>query len=112
MTRIELSPAAEPATGHDLRAAQQQQRLLKTELPRVREAATAWRNGLGALLAALIGFGLVKGRSDVGQLAPGWAAAVGVVLLLALAAGAIGALLLLRAAHGSARATDTRDLRS
>jgi hypothetical protein len=112
MTRIELSPAAEQATSHDLRAAQHQQRLLKTELPRVREAATAWRNGLGALLAALIGFGLIKGRSDVGRLASGWAAVVGVILLLALAAGAVGALLLLRAAHGSARATDTRDLRS
>ncbi len=96
-----LSPGPTPATPDDLRAAQERDRLLRSELPRVREAATAWRNGLGALLAGLIGFGLVKGRSDIGQIAPGWAVAVGCLLLGALLLGAVGALLLVRAAHGS-----------
>ncbi|MEH0542522.1 hypothetical protein QA802_05345 [Streptomyces sp. B21-105] len=84
----------------DLRAAQERRRLLEAELPRLREAATAWRNALGALLAGLIGFSLVRGRSDVGQLARFWAVTVGVLLLLALLAGLAGALLLVRAAHG------------
>jgi len=105
-----LSPGPAPATPADLRAAQERDRLLRTELPRVREAATAWRNGLGALLAALVGFGLVKGRSDVSQLDPAWAVAVGVGLLLALIAGAVGALLLIRAAHGIPVVTPVRKI--
>ncbi|MGW6202633.1 hypothetical protein ACWF9B_03145 [Streptomyces sp. NPDC055089] len=96
-----LSPGPAPATPGDLRAAQERDRLLRAELPRVREAALAWRNGLGVLLAGLIGFGLVKGRSDISQLASAWAAAVGFLLLAALIAGTAGALLLVRAAHGS-----------
>lgn len=73
--RYRLTPGR-PATAADLRAAQERDELLRTELPRVRQAATAWRNGLGALLAGLVGFGLIKGRSDVRELATGWAAAV------------------------------------
>lgn len=66
----------------------------------MREVAVAWRNGLGALLAGLIGFGLIRGRSDVGQLAPGWSVTAGVLLVAALSVGAAGAFCLLRAAHG------------
>jgi len=91
---------AAKATEADLRAAQEGERLLAAELPRVREAATAWRNGLGGLLAALVGFSLIKGRSDVSQLAGSWAVWVGILLLAALVAGAAGALLLIRAANG------------
>jgi hypothetical protein len=95
----QLRPA-EPATEADLRAAQERARLLAAELPRVRDAATAWRNSLGGLLVALVGFSLIKGRSDVSQLAQSWAAAVGILLLAALIAGAAGAILLIRAANG------------
>lgn len=105
--RYRLTPG-HPATTADLRAAQERDRLLSTELPRVREAATAWRNGLGALLAGVVGFGLIKGRSDVRELATGWAAAVGALLLAALVTGACGALLLIRAAHGRPGMTDAR----
>ncbi|MEJ8639829.1 hypothetical protein [Streptomyces sp. MS2.AVA.5] len=77
--------------------------MLREELPRVREAALAWRNGLATLLAALLGFGLIKGRSDIGQLERGWAVAVGWLLLLSLLMGAAGALALLHAAHGRPR---------
>ncbi|HEU5030392.1 MAG TPA: hypothetical protein VFV01_36145 [Spirillospora sp.] len=76
---------------------------MRTELTRVRTAALAWRNGLGALLAGLVGFGLVKGRSDVSTLAGPAAAVVGLLLLLALAAGTFGALKLLHSAHGRPR---------
>lgn len=103
-----LAPGPVPATPNDLRVAQERDRLLRDELPRVRQAATAWRNGLGALLLALVGFGLVKGRSDVSLLTAGWAAAVGLLLFAAVVAGAVGAWLLLRAAHGRPAVTDVR----
>ncbi|MFC3500365.1 hypothetical protein ACFOOK_05205 [Micromonospora krabiensis] len=96
---IRLRPGP-PATTADLRRAQQLAGLLQDELARVRAAALAWRNGLGGLLVALVGFSLIRGRSDVGTLAPGWGALVGVLLLGAVVAGAAGALTLLRAAHG------------
>ncbi|MFY1632868.1 hypothetical protein ACN27F_06185 [Solwaraspora sp. WMMB335] len=107
-----LSPGPRPATADDLRIAQDRDRLLRTELPRVQQAAAAWRNGLGALLVALVGFGLIKGRGDIGQLATGWAAAVGVLLLTALLSGTTGALLLIRAAHGRPAITSVRELSS
>src|SRR5258708_14381477 len=89
-----------PATVADLHAAQERQRLLAAELPRVREAATAWRNGLGGMLAALIGFGLIKGQSDISQLAPSCAAWTGILLLSALIVGAGAARLLIPPAIG------------
>lgn len=99
MSPLSISPGR-PAKREDLLAAQERARLIRDELPRVRSAATAWRNALGALLAGLIGFGLIKGRSDVGQLAKPWAAAVGLLLLAALICGTCAALSLVRAAHG------------
>ncbi|MEV0935795.1 hypothetical protein ACIBMX_44915 [Streptomyces phaeochromogenes] len=74
-------------------------RALAQELGRVREVAVAWRIGLGAILAGLVDFRLIKGRSDVGQAAPQWAVTAGLLLLAALVAGGFGALSLLRAAH-------------
>lgn len=98
-------PAGVPA---DRLAARHHRALLRRELPRVRESALAWRNGLAALLAGLVGFGLLRGRSDIGSLAAPYAVAVGLVLLLALLCGAAGSLSLLRAAHGRpAAAGDT-----
>jgi hypothetical protein len=99
-----------PATPAHLRAAQERQRLLSSELPRVRAAATAWRNALAGLLTALVGFSLIKGRSDVSELSRPWAMAVGVLLLVALAAGAVGALSLIRAANGQPSVASVRDL--
>lgn len=75
-------------------------------------SALAWRNGLGGLLAGLVGFSLIKGRSDVGQLAAPWNVIVGGVLLLALTVGACGALALLSAAHSRPRLVDRTKLRS
>jgi hypothetical protein len=107
----QLRPAGR-ASEADLRAAQERERLLTAELPRVREAAAAWRNGLGGLLVALVGFGLIKGRSDISQLAGSWAAWVGILLLAALIAGAAGALLLIRAANGRPSVVPAHKLRS
>jgi hypothetical protein len=100
-------PVATPA---DLRAAQDRQLLVRSELPRVRSAAVAWRNGLGGLLAGVAGFSLIRGRSDIGQLAEPWAAAVGVLLLAAIIAGSWGAVLLIRAANGRPSVAAIRDV--
>ncbi|MFF7241760.1 hypothetical protein [Streptomyces collinus] len=99
-------PATRQAGASDLRRLKEHRRLVQEAGPRVREAALAWRNGLAALLAALVGFSLVKGRSDVSQLTDRWAAAVGLLLLAALVCGAFGAMQLLLAAHGRPRALD------
>ncbi|MGI5499362.1 hypothetical protein [Lentzea sp. CA-135723] len=96
---IQIS-AGSPAQPRDRRAAKLTRTLLTDELARVRAAALAWRNGLGALLAGLIGFGLLKGRTEVTQLKPGVAALAGALLLAALIFGAIAAVLMMRAAHG------------
>jgi hypothetical protein len=95
--RISGSPGAVP---RDRRIARAILDLLPGELSRIRAAALAWRNGLGALLAGLVGFGLIKGRSDVGQLASPYDAVAGLLLLTSLIFGAMAAALLLRAAHG------------
>jgi len=106
---LRVSPGPD-ATPHDGLVAEAQLHVLTDELPRIRGTALAWRNGLAALLAGLIGFGLIKGRSDVGQLASPWGAVVGGLLGLSLIAGAIGAALLLRAAHGPPWAISAQDV--
>lgn len=103
MTTRRPLPATRQARPQDRERAKTYQKLLREELPRVREAALAWRNGLAALLAALLGFSLIKGRSDISQLERNWAAAVGWLLLISLLTGAVGALALLHAAHGRPR---------
>src|ERR687897_994973 len=85
----------------DRAVARAQLTLAKDYLVKVRAKALAWRNGLGALLVGLIGFGLIKGRTDVGELAASYATIVGLALLASLIAGALAAVWLLRAAHGS-----------
>ena len=106
----QIVDAGPSATSDDLRAAQERDRLLSTELPRVRAAAAAWRNGLAGLLTALAGFSLVKGQSDISQLAVTWAIAAGAALLAAYLGGAAGALLLIRAANGRPTVARVRNL--
>ncbi|MDW8807335.1 hypothetical protein P1P68_21725 [Streptomyces scabiei] len=107
--RVTPGPSADRA--HQVSARHGYQ-LVKDSLPRVRAAALAWRNGVGALLAGLIGFGLLKGRTDVGQLASPYDAVVGLLLLAALLAGSAAAVLLLRAAHGRPGATAIKEYRA
>jgi hypothetical protein len=99
-----MTPSITPgpsATRTDLLTAQERRRLLRDELANVRATAAGWRNGLAGLLAALTGFSLIRGRSDISQLAHPWDVAVGLLLLLALLAGVGAALCLLRATSGS-----------
>lgn len=99
MTRLVAKPAK--TTGiEDRLVARAQRRLATDDLPKVRAMALAWRNGLGAVLAGLIGFGLIKGRTDIGDLASPYGVVVGGLLAGSLIAGAVAAGLLLRAAHG------------
>jgi hypothetical protein len=110
MTR-EIRPGRTPTVA-ELRRAQDHHRLVLGELTRVRAAALAWRNGVAALLAGLLGFGLIKGRSEVDGLPPEWSAIVGLLLLASLIAGAGAALALLRASHGRPGLVATADLSS
>lgn len=103
-------PPDHPATLTDLRRARRREELSRTELDRVRTAALAWRNGLAALIAGLLGFSLIKGRSDIGDLDRAWAIAVGILLLAALCAGCAGAVALMRSAHGMPTIVRTAEL--
>jgi hypothetical protein len=102
--RVQLAPGP-PAQPHHGAAAREHYGLLAGELERVRAAAAAWRTGMAGLLAALAGFGLVKGRTDIGQLAAPWPAVTGMLLLTAAVAGGAAAIWLLRAAHGRPQLT-------
>ncbi|MFI9601473.1 hypothetical protein ACIHCX_16665 [Streptomyces sp. NPDC052043] len=93
------------ATLADRQAARRAQQLLANELPLARKAAQAWSHGLAGLFVGLLGFSLVKGRTDVSNLATPYAVGVAVALVLSLPCGASGAYLLLRAAHGAPRLT-------
>lgn len=94
-----LQPASPPSTAEAARAREDERRL-RDELVRIRAAALAWRNGLAGLLTALLGFSLIKGRSDVTSLEPWAATVVGLLLGMAAVAGAFAATKLLRSAHG------------
>jgi hypothetical protein len=99
-----VAPGA-PARPSDADSARALRRLLRDELPRVRAAAAAWRNGLAGLLAVLAGFSLIRGRNDISQLARPWDGIVGALLILALAAGAAAAVWMLRAVNGPPKMT-------
>lgn len=104
--RLIPGPAATPA---DQSAARYVHEAVKNELVRVRADAMAWRNGVAGLLTGLVGFSLVKGRSDVGGLDRPYDWVVGLLLLAAIVTGASAAYLLLRAAHGRPVTRSLRD---
>lgn len=88
-------------SAHQIREeALRRRKALDGELALARGRATSWAKGVGALLATGLAFGLVKGRSDLTDLAPGFAVAVGVLLILAIAVAAVAAYFLFRAAYG------------
>jgi hypothetical protein len=99
VTGLEVKPA-ETSGPSDRLLARAQRQLPTDDLPKVRAMALAWRNGLGAVLAGLIGFGLIKGRSDIGDLSSPYGVVVGGLLAAAVLAGAFATGMLLRAAHG------------
>ncbi|MGW2822948.1 hypothetical protein ACWC24_18440 [Streptomyces sp. NPDC001443] len=81
-------------------SARQRHNALRTELPRVRAAALAWRNGVTGLLTALVGFSVIRGRAEIDKVATPWDLVAGLLLLGALIVGAAGALWALRACNG------------
>ncbi|MFI7067434.1 hypothetical protein ACIBL3_41020 [Kribbella sp. NPDC050124] len=99
MSDLVVKPAKTSGPKDRLMARAQHQ-LPTDDLPKVRAMALAWRNGLGAVLAGLIGFGLVKGRTDIGELSSPYGVIVGGLLAAAVLAGAFATGMLLRAAHG------------
>ncbi|MFI9729500.1 hypothetical protein [Streptomyces sp. NPDC052092] len=94
-----------PVDSSDAARAREHHQALRNELPRVREAAHSWRIGLGGLLLALVGFGLVRGPSEVDKVEAPWHIVIGCLLLASLLAGAYGAHRLLSAHNGRPRAT-------
>jgi hypothetical protein len=95
--RPTLAGGTREPTPAELNRARQERADQVKALEQLRTTADLWAKSLGAVLAALIGFSLIKGRSDVGQLASTWAAVVGIVLLLSVVAGAIAVFALLSA---------------
>jgi hypothetical protein len=75
-------------------------RVVSQELPAIRAMADSWRKGLAGLLAAVVGFTLIRGRTDLTQLQPCYAITVAVLLGLTLVVGGFAAYQILGAAHG------------
>ncbi|WP_112468041.1 hypothetical protein [Streptomyces triticisoli] len=94
-----------PVDSSDAARAQEHHQALRNELSRVRGAAHSWRIGLGGLLLALVGFGLIRGPSEVDKVEAPWHVVIGCLLLASLLAGAFGAFRLLSAHNGRPRAT-------
>lgn len=90
-----LSGSSSQPSQADLNRARREREEQGKALLKVRATAERWARGLGAVLAALVGFSLLKGRSDVGQLASSWAALVGITLLLSVVTGAVAVFALL-----------------
>ena len=80
-----------PATPPDAEENAELRRRLSQELPAVRTAATQWRAGLLAILAATLGVGAFKGRETVATLSTGYGVTFGVLMGLCglLAAGGV-----------------------
>ena len=97
---LSLRPAPGVADPSHRAVARQRAALAARELTQVRAAALAWSKGMAAVLAGLLGFSLVKGRTDVGSLSGGYALIVGALLLLAIGAGGAATWNLLSAAYG------------
>jgi hypothetical protein len=97
---LSLRPAPGVADPSHRAVARQRAALAARELTQVRAAALAWSKGMAAVLAGLLGFSLIKGRTDVGSLSGGYALIVGALLLLAIGAGGAATWNLLSAAYG------------
>lgn len=83
--------------------------LQNSKLGIIRKKATNWGKGVGAMLGAVLGFSLIKGPSDISRLETFWSIAAGALIAVALVAGIIAALKLLRAAYGSTRGVPSLD---
>lgn len=94
-----LSPGSS-ATPSDRLKAFENVKAIAGERTRVHAAAVAWRNGVAGIIVTLIGFSLIRGRSDIGDVASPYDVWIGLLLLASLALGGGSAVLILRAANG------------
>jgi hypothetical protein len=92
--------ASHDATAQHRQDALNTYRMVSQELPAVRAMADSWRKGMAGLLIAVVGFTVIRGRSDLSQLATGWALAVGGLLVGVVVVGGFAAYQILGAAHG------------
>lgn len=97
MPTVEPGPAG---TAETRRRAEELRSLDRAQLSLVRATAEKWRNGLAALLALITTVGVVRGSGTVEDLAQSAKIAVGVLMLLALVAAAVGTLLAMKASFG------------
>ena len=82
------------------------------EIAAVRARAQGWAKGAAGVTVGILGFGLIKGRTDVGVLATTPGIAVGILLLAALSLGGLAAYLFVRAAYGRPAAVRLTTLES
>jgi hypothetical protein len=76
------------------------------ELREIRAVAANWRTALAAMLALVTTVSVVRGRDSIVGIAPAAQVVVGVLLLAAVVAAALGAFLSSRSAFGFPRAED------
>ncbi|MBF6102305.1 hypothetical protein IU510_30255 [Nocardia cyriacigeorgica] len=91
------------ATAIDRQDARNAYRAVSAELGAIRAMADNWRKGLAGLMVAVVGFSLIRGRTDLEKLDRGYAVWVAWLLAAALVTVAVAAYLILSAAHGSPR---------
>lgn len=100
VTMVQVVPADGLPTAESTAETEAWAAFQSTQLVDVRKAAENWRNGLVAMLGAVVAFSLIKGPSDISDLDAPTGHAVGVVLLLAVVSATAGAWWSLAAAYG------------
>ncbi|WP_216916703.1 hypothetical protein [Nocardia noduli] len=99
--RLVASYGATPQNRQD---AQNVYQSVIAELDTVRAMADNWRKGIAGLLVAVIGFSLIRGRTDLDRLDQRWAIAVAALLAATLIIGGFAAYRILGAAYGRPKA--------
>ncbi|MGI5191174.1 hypothetical protein ACQEVI_23750 [Promicromonospora sp. CA-289599] len=99
MKKPDLVPGP-PATLAHRNHAVDERRRIQAELAATKRTAAGWGKGIAGLFAAIAALGLVRGRSDIEQLAAPWSVLVGIAFAFALSSGLVAAFFTMRAAHG------------
>ncbi|MET8988164.1 hypothetical protein ABZW49_22180 [Nonomuraea wenchangensis] len=83
--------------------AERLQELRRTELEHMRKQGEQWRTGLAGFITVILTAALVSGRTLITGHRPGTQVVIGILMLAAILAGAIGIFLSTRAANGFPR---------
>jgi hypothetical protein len=81
--------ASRPASPYDLYWQQRANELALQSLPSIRSSAKQWAATIGALTGVFSIAALIKGRSNVADIAAGWSTFVGVAVAVALLAAVV-----------------------